>query len=178
MEDRRSVPRARAFHMGKISGEAESFAENVVVENSSAAGARLKVSDGWRVPDVITLEIPACRELHLCRVRWRLSGAVGVAFLNRPQRVPRHQHEDVSARLIELEGELARTRTENSCLVEQLKAAYAQLTKAHSSLLSGPKARIGAKFIEPLHMSRSAPRARPPAPSVLECLLLSGDSLF
>jgi hypothetical protein len=115
------APRQVTFLKGSIVRADGSVLEHVSVENLSAVGARLKVASGWSLPDEITLDIPARQERRSCRVRWRLSGAVGVLFCDRSRPVPRRGEADIAARLIELEAEIRHLQHENEHLRDRLR---------------------------------------------------------
>lgn len=121
--DLRSEPRSRTFQRGTIFALDGAMLEHVTVQNLSVAGARLTVQLGRDIPDDVILGITARHERHRCKVRWRLTAAIGVVFVDRLRSVPKRAAPDVAARLLELEQEVGRLAAQNRELLREL-AAY------------------------------------------------------
>jgi hypothetical protein len=118
MDDQRAADRLPTFLKGTLLSLEGETQEHVTIRNLSQGGARLSVTDGWRVPGDLLLEIPARQERHRVHVRWRLTEAVGVLFTERMRTTtPR---PDMALRLLDLEREVRRLTIRNRELAREL----------------------------------------------------------
>ena len=79
MEERRRCMRTRTLKSARIIIDPKTSALDCIVRNLSPGGALLLVSS-LAVPDRFDLIFSASLARHACRVAWRGSDRVGVAF--------------------------------------------------------------------------------------------------
>jgi|DewCreStandDraft_4_1066084.scaffolds.fasta_scaffold90076_2 hypothetical protein len=80
MIERRRAPRHRVFKAGTIVINGVSII-NCIVKNISEGGAGLVVETPVGIPDQIKLLIASENLIQSCRVVWRSSNRIGVAFM-------------------------------------------------------------------------------------------------
>src|SRR6476620_5889089 len=85
----RSEDRASTSLAGWVLDTAGQKIRDVEVIDLSAGGARLAVPDGHIFPDELILEIPSRSEARRCQIRWRITNAVGVRFVDRRPAPPK-----------------------------------------------------------------------------------------
>ena len=79
MDERRTALRTRTLKSARIVIDPRTSALDCIVRNLSSDGALLLISS-LAVPDRFDLIFSASRARHACRVAWRGSDRVGVAF--------------------------------------------------------------------------------------------------
>lgn len=78
MDERRTSPRMRVLKSGKIIVAEKAPAILCTVRNVSASGACLQMDNHFGIPDAFAIVIDGVQ--HPCRVAWRSSVRMGVAF--------------------------------------------------------------------------------------------------
>ncbi len=78
MEERRKSPRMRVLKSGKIIVAAKAPRVMCTVRNISAGGACLQMENQYGIPDAFDVVIDGVQ--HPCRVAWRSSVRMGIAF--------------------------------------------------------------------------------------------------
>jgi hypothetical protein len=77
MPDRQGT-RVAIDHAGRVNARGESHA--CIVQNISAAGARLLLPEAEDIPETFTLSLHPGGDRWACRVVWRRLGELGVTF--------------------------------------------------------------------------------------------------
>jgi len=80
MDDRRNVKRTRVLRSAKIIVPRRSPVIHCTVQNITSGGACLKLANTYGVPDTFELTFEHGRTRRACRVAWRTSDQLGVAF--------------------------------------------------------------------------------------------------
>lgn len=78
MDERRTSPRMRVLKSGKIIVSEKAPAIPCTVRNVSAGGACVQMDSFYGIPDRFSIVIDGQR--HPCRVIWRSSQRMGVAY--------------------------------------------------------------------------------------------------
>jgi hypothetical protein len=81
MEERRKAPRHRALKAGKIIFNHQLSVMDCTVRNLSDTGACLVVASPVGLPETFELSIPIENFKRNCRVVWKASDKMGVAFI-------------------------------------------------------------------------------------------------
>jgi hypothetical protein len=79
-EDRRNVARTRVLRGAKIIVPRRSPVIHCTVQNITSGGACLKLANTYGLPESFDLTFEHGRTRRACRVVWRTSDQVGVAF--------------------------------------------------------------------------------------------------
>ncbi|HEX4407975.1 MAG TPA: PilZ domain-containing protein [Xanthobacteraceae bacterium] len=79
--DRRRVQRTRVSRSAKIIVPRRSPVIHCTVQNITSTGACLKVANTFGLPETFELTFEAGRTRRACRVVWRTTDTVGVAFV-------------------------------------------------------------------------------------------------
>jgi hypothetical protein len=80
MNERRRAPRFRTLTAGSIIFDRQLVPMLCAVRDVSKGGARLFLGRPGRVPDEFDLSVPRDGLIYHCRVTWRGSDRLGVAF--------------------------------------------------------------------------------------------------
>jgi PilZ domain len=80
MDDRRVLKRTRVLRNAKIIVPRRSPVIHCTVQNINSAGACLKMANTFGVPPTFELTFEHGRTRRACRVVWRTSDKLGVAF--------------------------------------------------------------------------------------------------
>ena len=80
MEERRAVQRTKVLRNAKIILDHRAPVISCTVKNLSSKGACLSVASTYLLPDTFDLTFEHGRSRRLCRVIWRTSDKMGVAF--------------------------------------------------------------------------------------------------
>lgn len=78
--ERRGVARTKVLRNAKIIVPARSPVIHCTVQNITSAGARLNLANTYGVPETFELTFEHGRTRRVCRVVWRTSDQLGVAF--------------------------------------------------------------------------------------------------
>jgi hypothetical protein len=79
-KDRRNVARTRILRGAKIIVPHKSSVIHCTVQNITSGGACLKVANTYGLPDSFELTFEQGRTRRACRVAWRTTDELGVAF--------------------------------------------------------------------------------------------------
>jgi hypothetical protein len=79
-EDRRDVQRTKVLRSAKIIAPRRSSVIHCTVQNLTSSGACLKLANTWGVPEHFELTFEHGRTRRPCRVVWRTTDQLGVAF--------------------------------------------------------------------------------------------------
>jgi hypothetical protein len=79
-DDRRTVTRTRIVRSAKIIVPRRSSVIHCTVQNITSSGACLKVANTYGMPETFELTFEHGRTRRACRVVWRTSDELGVAF--------------------------------------------------------------------------------------------------
>ena len=80
MEERRAVQRTKVLRNAKIIQDHRKPVMSCTVKNLSSQGACLSVASTYLLPDTFELTFEHGRSRRSCRVIWRTSDKMGVAF--------------------------------------------------------------------------------------------------
>jgi PilZ domain len=80
MDEKRQVRRTRVLKAAKILFEGHASAIDCTVRNLTTTGACLNVASPVGIPPTFDLSLDSGRTLHPCRVAWRKTDRIGVAF--------------------------------------------------------------------------------------------------
>jgi hypothetical protein len=80
MEERRAVQRTKVLRNAKIIQDHRMPVISCTVKNLSSQGACLSVASTYLLPDTFELTFEHGRSRRSCRVIWRTSDKMGVAF--------------------------------------------------------------------------------------------------
>jgi hypothetical protein len=79
-DERRNVTRTRIVRSAKIIAPRRSSVIHCTVQNITSSGACLKVANTYGMPETFELTFEHGRTRRACRVVWRTSDELGVAF--------------------------------------------------------------------------------------------------
>jgi hypothetical protein len=79
-QDRRTVQRTKVLRNAKIIAPLRSPVIHCTVQNITSGGACLKLANTYGVPESFELTFEHGRTRRACRVVWRTSDKLGVAF--------------------------------------------------------------------------------------------------
>ena len=114
MNERRTHPRRKEVQQARIFFNDRKSGCGCVVNDFSAKGARLGISERDRVPDEFELYVPLKQKAFPARVRWRRENELGVTFIHSDE--PR----DVAASMLDLQKRIDKIETDISKLHQQL----------------------------------------------------------
>ena len=111
----RSAPRNLTSSSATLAAEDGGVLGTVAVLDISTGGARLAVPSDRVLPSRFRIVLPG-QQQRLCEVRWRLTQALGVRFVDRAPMRP----TSTMSRIQELEAAIARLERENAVLAQEL----------------------------------------------------------
>lgn len=92
--EQRRVPRLKTLLSGIIQFDDHKSTMDCTVRSLSAFGARIQLSEAFRIPDAFDLAIPHHDQVHRAKVVWRKGECAGLALSDveeKPRPVP-HRH--------------------------------------------------------------------------------------
>jgi PilZ domain len=117
-DERRKSSRHKSFLHGCIYFNNRRSAIDCLIRDISPEGAKLVFSQTASIPDVIDLYIPQKDQMLRAHVQRRTSGEVGVTFDTAQPLVATVEHDDLGARVDQLEAQVAALRR----IVKRLRA--------------------------------------------------------
>jgi hypothetical protein len=152
----RSAPRNLISSAATLVAEDGCMLGPAGVLDISTGGARLAVASDRTLPNRFTIALPG-QQPRLCEVRWRLTHALGVRFLDRAPARP----ASTLSRIQELEAAISRLERENAVLVQELSLHRAFRFEQPCPGASGPR-------LESAYAAGSGPASRAGAPQASE----------
>jgi hypothetical protein len=148
----RSAPRNLTSASATLFAEDGGVLGTVAVLDLSTGGARLAIPSDRALPTRFKIVLPGEKQ-RLCEVRWRLTHALGIRFVDRaPVRPP-----STKSRIQELEAAIARLERENAVLAQELslhRAFQFEIPRA------GAPQPVELRRTPPAREARAAPSAR------------------
>jgi hypothetical protein len=160
----RSAPRNLISPSATLVAEDGGMLGPVMILDVSTGGARLAVPADRALPGRFEIILPG-QQRRLCEVRWRLTHALGVRFVDR---APVRRASPLN-RIQELEAAIARLERENAVLAQELSLHRAfqfeglrpggsDKVDSSSGAVPAPPGRAGA---QPAESRRTAPAREP-----------------
>jgi hypothetical protein len=159
----RSAPRNLLSSSATLVAEDGGMLGPVAILDISTGGARLAVPADRTLPSRFGIILPG-QQQRLCEVRWRLTHALGVRFVDRAPTRP----ISTLSRIQELEAAIARLERENAVLAQELSLHRAFQFEAPCPGASDPRAETRSRATPVLPARAGAPqplesRRTPPA---------------
>ena len=117
-QERRRSPRNRTFVGGQLIFNQRRSTLDCTVRNLSEDGALVRVSQTVALPDIVELYLPAKRESHMARIRWRDQEHSGLEFLRETTTPAQPDQLDLMRRIKQLEHENTQLRARIEQLTE------------------------------------------------------------
>jgi hypothetical protein len=95
--ERRRVPRLRSLLTGTLIFDDNSSTMDCTVRNISAYGAKMVITDAFRLPEAFNLRIPHHDQTHRARIAWRKGDEAGLT-LSDVHATQHHEHHKVTPR--------------------------------------------------------------------------------
>jgi hypothetical protein len=107
MSERRGSRRQKSFLRGFVYFDRRRGVMSCLVRDLSDEGARIILSQGVTIPDVINLHIPQREQTRRARVQWRRGDEIGLAFGEDEKATPTTPKEsELIERVAQLEDEI------------------------------------------------------------------------
>lgn len=92
--EQRRVPRLKTLLTGIVQFDDHKSTMDCVVRSLSAYGARVVLSEAFRLPDTFNLSIPHHDQVHRAEIIWRRGECAGLALsdVEEKKAAPEHRH--------------------------------------------------------------------------------------
>jgi hypothetical protein len=107
MSERRESRRQKSFLRGFVSFDRRRGVMSCLVRDLSDEGARIILSQGVTIPDMISLYIPQREKTYNAQVQWRRGDEIGLGFIEGETGTPATPKEtELMERVAQLETEI------------------------------------------------------------------------
>lgn len=113
--EHRTSPRVRSFLRGEIIHSNGSSKTECIVRDLSEGGARVEAPATVTVPEFFELHIPLRNAIYRAQIVWQHGQDLGLQFAKPEAKdftIPDEKSSDVKFRMLELENEVSRLRTQ------------------------------------------------------------------